>query len=87
MRLSIVRGGVARCNESFDTAAPENVETVRSFKAPSDGENLSPAPGGRNAQMCALGKFTKSSAVEKVEAVEERPLGGGGGGGSDGGAR
>lgn len=86
MLLSIARGGVARCNESFDTAAPENIETVRSFKAPSDGENLSPAPGSRNAQMRALGKFTKSSAVEEVAAVEERPFGGGGRG-SDGGAR
>lgn len=73
-----MRGGVARWSQSFD------VETVRSFKAPSDGENLSPAPGGRNAQMFALGKFTRSSAVEEVAAVEERPLGGGGG---DGGAQ
>lgn len=64
-------GGVGTCVESFDTTAHVNVETVRSFKAPSDGENLSPAPGGRNAQMCALGKFTKSSAVEEVAAVED----------------
>lgn len=84
MLSSIVRGGVTRCNESFDTAAPENVETVRSFKASSDGENLSAAPGGRNAQMHALVKFTESSALEEVAAVEERLLGGGG---SDGGAR
>lgn len=82
-----MQGGVGRCRKSFDTAAPENVETVRIFKAPSDGENLSPAPGGKNAQMCALGKFTRSSAVEEDAAVEERPLGGGGGGGSDGRAR